>query len=168
MTNKTEAAKRANERKADLLEAKLIDAFRYAPEGVFFSQGEAARFLATSTVLAPIGSLRKYLEVYKARGDKGSEFHRLFAARAGPAKRRHETLYPNRPAVWCNREGSPPVPVVKPAPVEAAPEPTPVLDSVAEPVEPLYWPDGQVPPGQVDRAGKFRREPDKPYDPFKW
>ena len=180
--NKTDQAKRANERKADLLEAKLIVAFKYAPDGVFFSQGEAARFLATATVLAPIGSIRKYLEVYKARGEKGPEFARLRAARAGPAKRRHETMYPSRPAVWCNREGLPPVPVepapveaVEPEPVEAAPvEPEPVEAAPVEAVEPeaapepMYWPDGDIPSGQIDRAGLFRREPEPPYDPFAW
>ena len=149
--SKTEAARLANERKADLLELELIEAFRFAPESAFYSHGEAARCLAGASGLAPPGSLRKYLAIYKARGDKGSRFHRLFAAREGQAKRRHETMWPDRPATWCNREGLPvepapvlpapvraePAPWVLPAPVRAEPRPAPPPEPQA--YDPMKW-----------------------------
>ena len=87
---KTAAAKLANERKASALEDDLIEAMRYSPEGMHLSSGECARFLATASGLAPEGSLKIYLQLYRKRGNDESKFYRLLRrekrAGANPAQ----------------------------------------------------------------------------------
>ena len=149
----TAAAKLANKRKAAAIEADLIEAMRYFPEGMHLSSGECARFLATASGLAPEGSIKIYLQQYRKRGDE-SKFYRLFAARNGPALTRHNAMHPNKLGIWVNWDGPPPKPV-EPAPPPVDPEP---VEPAPPPVEPnpetMYWPDGEGLP-EKDRLIHF-------------
>ena len=175
--NNTAAARLANERKATALEPGLIEAMLYCPVGMFLSNGECARFLATASGLAPEGSIKVYLRILANRGDAGSKFYRAFAARTGPALERHNAMFPDKPGQWVNREG-PPAEPAEPAPEPVEPEPAP------EPVEPepapplMYFPEGDG-PWEQDRGRHFgdnrpntvdelRRAIDESYNPFKW
>lgn len=139
--SKSVQAAAANECKATELEPAFAETMRHAPEDMHMSGGEAARFLSTVSGLAPEGSIRKYLAIYRARGHC-SRFFRLYRARPGPALTRHNRRFPDAPGIWINRLGLPepaepdlaPKPVPKPAKAEPAPpEPEPLL----------YWPEGQ-------------------------
>ena len=142
----TAAAKLANERKAAAIEADLIEAMRYSPEGMHLSSGECARFLATASGLAPEGSLKIYLQLYRKRGDD-SKFYRMFASKIGPALTRHNAMHPNKLGVWCNRDGPPPEPVEPAPPPPADPEPVeiPPTDDVEPAPETMYWADSEGP-----------------------
>lgn len=136
--NKTQAARKANIRKAAGLQPELIEAFRYAPEGMHLTGGEAARFLAAATDLAPEGSIKIYLKIFRDLGE-ASQFYRMFASRRGPSLTRHNAMHPDKPGVWCNREGPPVEPVEPAPPPEPEPEPEPVPEPAPQTAE-ERWP----------------------------
>lgn len=153
------AARKAKERRATALEPALCEAFAAnAPAGLM-SNAMAARWLAEFVEPSP-ASVRLYLNVYRKRGDAGSRFHRLYAARAGSAAREFEaeTGYP---AAWRNpATGELPAPAKVELPdIEPA---LPKLDG------PAFYPDGFAPSPEMDME-RWKPVPVvRAYDPMAW